>query len=452
MIYRRKFRPGHLDPIRKSRTVADRVVALHNDDYYTPLHVLYQSLPAGDCKVTQGPIEGITYSNRMPGKGRQRANICYHTKYRRQYSGATGSPGLIAYQAGYETDFYSVHASVADSNHSLAEAEVATAWGVPLGLNFLNSGAQGYANDTLVKLKPDLKKFSLPNDLIEWKQMGDLLKLWKKSTALVTNLAGAHLNYKFGWKPLVADLRDLADGLIDFRGKLSFMSANRGQVISSRRTIVKDSIIKQGTTIIDNYNTRIWWGQVNRTAHGYLVYSPLPIVVMGKLDETIRALLSVGGVELNPRIAWDALKFSFIVDWFVSVGDWLETFKVSALDLPIQIIEVYLDYKESTQVDSWMRYTASGGISFDRPLSAGTTSVSSTFHRLPFMPDFATFGSLHAHWPTLNQAELLVSLGLVLGSGGISTFFRKQNLLTGGKHSFFDYDDPGPISLPLAGI
>lgn len=450
MIYRRNYRPGKPEPIRKSRTVADVVVALPNDDFYNPSHVIYQSTPNGPVTMSTGPAESITYSTRRPGKGRQRANICYHSTYRRRYSGNPSALSLKAFQAGYESWFYSQHISLAGTNHTSAETEAASAYGFSMGANFLNSGAQGYANDTFVKLAPDLKKFSLPNDLFEWKELGNLVKLWNKSTNTITNLAGAHLNYKFGWKPLIGDLYDLAQGLIDIRGKLDFMKVHRGVVISSRRSFLNSSVVKTGTVVLDAYNTRLWRGQVDRVAHGYLVYTPLPILTLGKIDETVRALMAVTGIELNPRIAWDAIPFTFVVDWFLSVGDMLDTFKSSALELPIQIIEVYLDYKESNRVDSWMKYSSSGGISFDRTISAGTVSESRVFHRLPFMPDFATFGSLKARWPTLNQAELLVSLGAVLGGNKISTFFRKTDTLASKiKSRVYDYDDPGVFSTPF---
>jgi hypothetical protein len=52
------------------------------------------------------------------------------------------------------------------------------------------------------------------------------------------------------------------------------------------------------------------------------------------------ALLDVLGVNLNPQIIWNALPWSFVVDWVIRVNKWLDNFKVSNLE-PTTYIHQY---------------------------------------------------------------------------------------------------------------
>jgi hypothetical protein len=49
------------------------------------------------------------------------------------------------------------------------------------------------------------------------------------------------------------------------------------------------------------------------------------------------ALLDAFGVNLNPRIIWNAIPWSFVVDWLVGVGRWLDNFKIQNMEPKITI-------------------------------------------------------------------------------------------------------------------
>jgi hypothetical protein len=350
------------------------------------------------------------------------------------------------------TDYYHVHQTVGESFHALAESDFAAAHGLTTGFGLLNSNAQSWANETYLKLMPDLTKFSLPNDLLDWRQMKDLAKIWTKGSSLINQVAGARLNYKFGWKPTIGDLKALAEILLELRGKLAHFKHSRGQIISSRRQLLKESVVKIGNVLVDGNTHRQWRGQIDRTVHGYLVYEPLPIVAMGELDEQLRGLLAATGIELNPQIAWDAIPFTFVIDWFVNVGDWLGTFKHSALELPIRILQVFMQNKENIQVDSWVLWNDDANYTFRPGQTAGTSSKQTMFHRLPYWPDLASFAQLKAKLPTQSQAINLLSLGTVLNASKINTFSRAVRTKLGAGQamngpfgklvSYFDYDNP----------
>jgi len=61
----------------------------------------------------------------------------------------------------------------------------------------------------------------------------------------------------------------------------------------------------------------------------------------------ILGLLDALGVNLNPAIIWNAIPWTFVIDWVVNISSWLDNFKVGNLD-PVTLIH---DWSWSTTVD-----------------------------------------------------------------------------------------------------
>jgi hypothetical protein len=56
---------------------------------------------------------------------------------------------------------------------------------------------------------------------------------------------------------------------------------------------------------------------------------------------TTLAFLDAVGLNANPRIIWDALKYSFVVDWFARVGDHLDTYRQEWLRPTVTIYDLW---------------------------------------------------------------------------------------------------------------
>lgn len=430
---------------RKSRLIADESVELHGNESYDPSGFLYATSPPTSMKVRESN-ESIVYTGHRKRSNSRLSNLCIHTKYRRKYSGDPTAPFHLSYVDGYHSKYWSWH-NTAQLKHDQAIAAAYAAWDVITGTTYLGLNGQGLINNAMQELTPNLTKFSLPNDILDWKQLGSLFNFWNKNRSLVTNLAGQRLNHRFGWIPTIADLDQLTFGLIELKQSLNNFQALRGVTIAARKTVLKETIVKVGSTDFDANVRYQWWGLINRRAHAYLVYAPQQIVSLNQIDLTLRALMDHMGIELNPRILWDKIPFSFVIDWIVDVGAFLDRFHHDALELPIQVIDTYLDYKENIQVDS---NTEIGGFPpgyvSDGKLP-GVTSTTEIFHRLPIRPDYATFAGLNFKWPSFNQAVNAVALGVTLAGGHVDTFSRKLKTLENGAGKsagllagYYDYD------------
>jgi hypothetical protein len=62
------------------------------------------------------------------------------------------------------------------------------------------------------------------------------------------------------------------------------------------------------------------------------------------------ALLDSLGVNFNPRTLWNAIPWSFVIDWFVKIGDWLNTFEVKWMKPTIQIMDLMCSVKRSRKI------------------------------------------------------------------------------------------------------
>lgn len=141
------------------------------------------------------------------------------------------------------------------------------------------------------------------------------------------------LELQYGWLPLLSDI-DEAIGFAKGRTPRTFIRASSSSNIGRSRSSITSSKIdggkSQNTDTLQGKCRRTWIAEV-RTSNDY-----------------IRHLNSVG--LLNPlSVAWELVPFSFVVDWFLPVGDFLQA---STATLGVEIAGTLyterLDYQTKT--------------------------------------------------------------------------------------------------------
>jgi hypothetical protein len=181
------------------------------------------------------------------------------------------------------------------------------------------------------------------------------------------------LNYSFGWKPFVSDLIAMYRALANLDKRLSYLVRNASRPI--RRHVTIDLVDFQDWPSLDR-----WLYSV-----AYLYKAPYDMLENGHNSETItkrrwiykprytqtleysytlpnvsdtrrkiRAYLDAFGVRLDPSIIWNAIPFSFVVDWVIDVGGWLRRFTPNDLGMEI----VIRDFSQSVKYHSIADITA----------------------------------------------------------------------------------------------
>jgi len=117
------------------------------------------------------------------------------------------------------------------------------------------------------------------------------------------------LQYRYGWRQLAFDARDISSGL--------------NRIDDGRRRFTErvgsDTLYSETETFTDT------WGQGTFT---HTLTTNYDIGVRG----SVAADISPPAIATNPiTTAWELLPYSFVIDWFVSVGSFLESMSFLAL-------------------------------------------------------------------------------------------------------------------------
>lgn len=174
------------------------------------------------------------------------------------------------------------------------------------------------------------EEISLPNFFWELKEIGGLIP--RISSSFTKMLAGGFLNWEFGWKPFLSDLATL--------GSLANAVADRLEQL--RKTYGKVTRLgyyapEWWTPSIPSHTfpTTSWNGlqvEIQPTfvrsdlRVGALFFHKIPY--LNDIIGTIRAFVGALGLNNPLKTVWQAMPFSFVIDWFTTFGSTLDAVAV----------------------------------------------------------------------------------------------------------------------------
>jgi len=139
----------------------------------------------------------------------------------------------------------------------------------------------------------------------------------------------AFLAFEFGFKPLLQTAKALARSLDKIIGRLSWLRINRGKWATVR---VNRNYEYSSPGYPANWGTNVpFCERWAVTAHysvtcGSHLYQRLE--GLDDSDAFLKAFRDYGGFDRILSIAWNAIPFTFVIDWFYDVGQRLEAFKL----------------------------------------------------------------------------------------------------------------------------
>lgn len=263
-----------------------------------------------------------------------------------------------------------------------------------------------------------------------------------------TRMNNAHLNAQFGIAPFIRDIAGIYDDLTSLAFRLEQLKrhVNQPQVRHYRRTIPASAGVPASTAWKTSQNTNSWVSGVSNDmtlggsrppitweTRGRWVQRPVyhatmrykyTLPWMGSQYETILSYLETLGVALDPSIIWNAIPFSFVVDWVVDVSGFLSSFRRETFPINVTVsdfchsyrwhkeAEVHLKFDSDPQLVAAPQYVGS-------PLSTGFIQVyhgmRSYYSRVRHSPNIH---SARLKSPKLRQAALAGSLLLARTAWG----------------------------------
>lgn len=128
------------------------------------------------------------------------------------------------------------------------------------------------------------------------------------------NLADAWLEYSFGWKPLLHDIRD---------GCRALNTQYAGRPLHVRRITGKATTNGEGyddNSTINQNSLMIWRGRVRSVGSCTVIYRGAVRVEAVDPHEMDPALFGFTPSQFLPT-AWELIPYSFLIDYFTNIGD-----------------------------------------------------------------------------------------------------------------------------------
>jgi hypothetical protein len=233
-------------------------------------------------------------------------------------------------------------------NPSLYGTRRSTAWGNYCapdshyeGLLNLQELADTYSGMALEAMMPSMTSgFSLSNFLVELAEFKYLFNFLRPGAKTLENMASGHLTWSFGWKLFFKDIKALYTQLSSWYARYSKFLNDANKINTRHWFIVIDP------PDIPIYQPNAYWRVPGSGAHWSIqpVYTATvkytyTLPGMSKWQQELRAYLDAIGLHFNAAVVWEAIPFSFVVDWFFDVGNFLGQYSKDWLEPNLIIID-----------------------------------------------------------------------------------------------------------------
>lgn len=178
---------------------------------------------------------------------------------------------------------------------------------------------------------PNRYAVSTPVMVVELLEMATLFKLCFNN--LVALGGSSYLNYNFGWRPLLEDVKTLAKTTKIIESRIrEFNSLIKKGGLRRRIDLFEASWEWTGNLVyLDTSYAQRLKGRLHRKfhteVHGTLRWFPVDdtIIPTDGLEQFNKAFDYVFDTDsLDPNTVWEAIPFSWLIDYFVSIGPTLE--------------------------------------------------------------------------------------------------------------------------------
>lgn len=123
--------------------------------------------------------------------------------------------------------------------------------------------------------------------------------------------SGAWLEWSFGWVPAYQDIHSAIDNMYASPAITPVRVSTKGNSMNFHQS---------------SYRPHDGWGSYNIRRENHLVYQQYGACgCSGVVENPALALASSLGLTNPTHVAWDAVPFSFVVDWFIPVGNALKS-------------------------------------------------------------------------------------------------------------------------------
>jgi hypothetical protein len=189
----------------------------------------------------------------------------------------------------------------------------------------------------IAKTNPSRPMIRLPVSFLELREIPSLFRDYGAN--LIKRSSGQHLAREFGWQPLIKDLWVLANltEAVDNRLEL-FKKLQDGPMCRKVRLASNAGTNSAGSSFAANSsptwlfaNYRIELAVRKQQIWGYAKWAPTSafkdIRTYDNTELRKRARSAILGLNISPAAAWNAIPWTWLIDWFANFGDILASYE-----------------------------------------------------------------------------------------------------------------------------
>jgi hypothetical protein len=281
----------------------------------------------------------------------------------------------------------------------------------------------GYAAEAFAKMKPTQPEFSALNSIYELREMPQLFKADYHKRGL-RGVADYNLAIQFGWIPLLNDIKSFLSLQAKLQKRLAQLLRDNGRPVRRRITLKDESspnAVAQGSSysafqpvlVTQYYASQPTWKTTTFFRERVWASAQFRYWLPGgprDVEYSRRLLRALSGYRVTPDVIYNAIPWSWLVDWFSNLGYLLEN-----LDYAGVAERLAADYFYIMRSQEWsMEYVASG--SFKRR-SGETFSVRATALTRAFAKSRVRGGPFDI---ALKEKDLSATQLGILGALGLS--------------------------------
>lgn len=236
-----------------------------------------------------------------------------------------------------------------------------------------------FAQRAIEAMTPSMESgFSLANFLYEIRDIKTLLKWWDRGKTTFRNLSQGTLNYSFGLIPFIGDMKRIYEGLSTFNERLQRLKAGAGKL--NVRHYSEETGEDEWS---DQFSGTHWEARDQFTGHSIVYTASMTYTYqypeIDRMQSAVYGLLDTLGLQLNAWIIWEAIPYSFVIDWFFNVGDFLNQYRKKWIPIELTIKDFGVSAKTKA---SWLREVRGIG-KVDSPWTTLGKGKLSFYHRFP---------------------------------------------------------------------
>jgi hypothetical protein len=251
----------------------------------------------------------------------------------------------------------------------------------------------GFVGRSYAAMKPTLQsKTSILNFLYE---LSDIRRIFTSTYGAIKSLlnrrvldaaAETHLNYSFGVKPFIGDILTLANAVDQFNEDLKKFQKGLGEITTSH---YKEEYDDPGYTEETVYSTVKYTKKVPPCKIQVVATMKFKYTIDREFNDivTFARYLGLRSIGSTLKITWDAIPFSFVIDWFWKVGNYLASFDDGAIPVKLTVLDYCVSTKYRRESYLYVEGTGYGGTYMTPAVCSNGRASITDYQRTPLRPD-----------------------------------------------------------------